>query len=533
MSYEHNEEYRFGSASFVDETDLAQAGFFKQEKNSFFIGFHERKKLLWNGAGGVLLVAGARSGKLRDCIAYAVSSAFYDNSLLVLDMKGEIAAMFAMLADHAKPSVLWNPAGLHGLPQHRINPVDYIRSDSPSVVSDTKVFCHNILPKTGSKNGEYFEVRGRSFLEAIILTLVKLDGTLTLPRLYQIINLIPGGNDAWIDFAWEMHNAGYPIAKSVEEEIANSRGSSSNNFDGILGEVMKAVAPLSDPMLMQSVSPPFTASMADLCGSAPMHVYLMPPAEFIDSWAVVIKALFVAGMIYKSRAPHARPQTWVLDECAQLGAFPLVTRMFTYGAGIGIRPMAVYQSLHQMQATDDGAQNIIPASSAVQIYFGVRDYETASHLSNMLGMQTLEYDEELQQLNAEQARKRAVQSLLGGDDPFSAGMELAHQKNAARHRSKQSRLLETPDEILNMPSDKAFAFADGLDGAIEMDRSPYYKQRFMAGRYLPNPYHPPIDSVRVKSLIGHKSLRVIRSRVGSQYTHYPQFANGYAMTLEG
>ncbi len=533
MYDDYNEEYRFGSAGFVESDELRQAGFFESQDNSLFIGFHGRKPLLWNGAGGSLLVAGARAGKLRDYIAYQVCSLFYKNSMLVLDMKGEIAAMFARLAHHALPSILWNPAGLHGLPQHRINPVDYITIDSPSLVSDVKIFCQNILPKSGSNNAVFFEERGQAFLEAIILTITKMDGVLTMPRLYEFINLIPGNSEEWLNFAFEMHESGFPIARSVEEEIAASRGSDGGGFRGILGEVMKSVAPLSDPMLMTSVSPPFTASMADLCGNDPMQLFLMPPAEFVEAWSVIIKALFVAGMIYKSRAPQAPPQTWILDECAQLGTFPLVTRIFTYGAGIGIRPQAVYQSLAQAKATGPDAQNIIPASAAVQIYFGVRDYGTAQHLSNMLGVQTLEFDQDLQRQAADLARKQAVQAILGGDDPFSAGLEYAHHKKASQHRTKQSRNLRTSDEILNMPGDTAYVFADGLSGAIEAERKPHFEHRAMAGRYLPNPYHPPLDKVRVKTRFGHSSLRVIKERVGAQSAHYPQYADGYWTRLEG
>lgn len=527
-----NEDYRFGSAGFAEDGELSRAGFFGHSGNSLLIGFAGKRPIYWNSAGGALLIAGARSGKLRDVLGYNICAGIYAHSTLILDMKGELAAISQDQTKAGKHCLYWNPAGLHGLPQHRINPVDYIRNDSPSLVSDVKVFCQNIVPKSGSANAEYFESRAQAFLEAVILTITHLDGTLTLPRLYEVLNLIPGNSEAWLSFAYDMHECGFPIAKAVEEEIAASRESSSNGFQGIIGTVMKAVAPLSDPALMASVSPPFTASMKDMCGDTPTHVYLMPPAEFIDSWSPVIKALFVAGMIYKSRASQAKPQTWIIDECAQLGAFPLVTRMFTYGAGVGIRPWAVYQSLDQLKATGPEAQNIIPASAACQSWFGVRDYETAKRLSAMLGTETLEYDERLSQGKADLAHKQTVEALLGGANPIETGLSLAYHSEALTHRSKQQRLLRTPDEILNMPGDKQFIFADGLDHPVYADRRPYYEQRFMAGRYHPNPYHPPLDRVKVKALIGHKWLSVRKGPVPSRYVGYPQYADGQWSWLE-
>lgn len=421
----------------------------------------------------------------------------------------------------------WNPAGLHSFPQDHINPADFMHIESPSLVSDVKVFCQNFVTSSGSANAEYFESRAQAFLEAVILTIVYLDGKLTLPRLYEVLSLMPGNSDAWLSFAFDMQRCGFQVSKAVEEEIAASRGNSSNGFQGIVGTVMKAVAPLSDPMLMASVSPPFTASMADLCGDKPTNIYLMPPAEFLDSWAPIIKALLVAGMIYKSRKPQVTPQTWVLDECAQLGKFPLVTRLFTYGAGVGIRPLAVYQSLDQMKATGPDAQNIIPASAACQSWFGVRDFETARRLSSMLGHETLEFDQELSQGRAELGRREAIDALLSGDDPFAVGRKLGQLNEAATHRSKQQRLLKTPDEILNMSDKKQVIFADGLDHPIWADRKPYYEQRFMAGRFHPNPYHPPADKVRVKRFFWHQWRDVVRERVPERYADLPQYADGY------
>lgn len=526
MDQGFNEEFRFGSAGFADSSDLRREGFYQHKPNSLMLGFHDGRPIYWSGAGGLLLIAGARSGKLRDVLAYNICCGMYSQSMLILDMKGELAAISQDQTKSGKHCYYWNPAGLHGLPQHRINPVDYIRSDSKTLVSDTKVFCQNILPKSGSPNASYFEERAQSFLEAIILTLVTIDGVLTLPRLYEVVNLIPGGGDEWLNFAFEMQEAGYPITKSVEEEIATSRGSKSNGFQGILGEMMSAIAPLSDPTLMQSVSPPYDCSMADLCDDQPAHFYMMPPAEFVESWSPVIKALFVAGMIYKSRKPQATPQTWILDECAQLGAFPLVTRMFTYGAGIGIRPWAVFQSREQMKAIGPDAHNIIPASAAVQSYFGVRDPETAKHLSSMLGQQTLTYDEKLLQSRAKHAREQAVQALLNGDDPVQTGLTMAHQSQASELRSKQQRSLRTNDEILNTSAHDQYIFADGLSSPILGQKWPYYEQRFMAGRFHPNPYHPPLDKVRVKALIGHRWKKVVSEPVPEHFAHLPQYADG-------
>lgn len=530
---DRNETYRFGSARLADDTEIAAAGQFTQTDNALFYGFRGKKPLFSATQGGGLLVAGARSGKLTTCLAYNACHGIARQSMVVLDIKGEIAAISQYQVPDNKYCLYWNPLGLHGLPQNRLNPVDYIRKDSPSLVSDVKVLTENLIVSTGSAQGIYFEGRAREFVEGIILVLVEQNGVLTLPDLYRVVNLIPGGGDAWLDFGFEMSQSQYPIARRVEEEIAASRESASNGFQGIIGEIFRALAPLSDPILMQAVSPPYDFSMAQLCESDRRYqLYLMPPAEFVGPWSPIIKSIFVAGMIYKARSPQAPKQTWILDECGQLGKFPLIPKLFTYGAGIGIQPFAVFQNTTQMNQLGERAADLISSSAALQIYFAIRDLPSAEHLSRMLGAQTLEYDDKLQQSRAEYAKSQAAQAFINGADPFAAALTYSHQRDISELRSKQNRWLRTPDEVIQTPPDKGYAFVDGLQHPIEINRRPYFSEKWMNLRWMPNPYHPPVDKVRVKSGWGYRPHTVRNVPVPANLAHFPQYASGQMRVLE-
>lgn len=524
----HNEHFRYGSADFANSFDLRRAGMFRQSPTSLFVGFFEGKPLWYDGAGGLLLVGGARSGKLRDILAYNICSGIYaGGSMLILDMKGELAAISQDQTPDKKYCAYWNPLALHAMPQMRLNPLDYIQKDSPSLFADVKVMAETFIPLTGSPQAEYFELRAREFLEAIALSLVQIDGVLSLPALYRTINLIPLNDERWLDFAYAMHSSGIALAVRVEEEIAAARDDSTGGFRGILGELFKSFSCLSDPALMASVSPPFDFSLADLCASEQFwQFYLMCPAEYIHVWAPVIKAIFTSAMVYKARTPDAPRQTWVLDECAQLKHFPLVARMFTYGAGIGIRPWAVFQSTAQMNETGPNAKNIITSSAALQSYFALRDIDSARNVSDMLGSQTLEYDDTLKQGRARLARQNLAQSLMAGADPLMAGLAMKQQAFEEQHRTKQRRLLRTPDEVMNARPERQFIFADIVGKPIPASRAPYYEQVFMARRYHPNPYHPPANKVRVKTKLGHTWRKVAKKRVPGRYADYPQYADG-------
>ncbi|MFC3229150.1 type IV secretory system conjugative DNA transfer family protein [Marinibaculum pumilum] len=522
-----NEDRPFGSARFAGPEEAARAGMFRQQRGSLLVGFLGPRPLWYSDMGGLLLIAGARSGKLRDILAYNVCPGTCLHSMLILDMKGELAAISLNQTSDRKFCGYWSPIPLHGIRGNRINPLDYIRIDSPTLVSDVKVFAENMIPASGSPQSLYFEGRAREFLEGIVLALVRLKSVLTFPELYRVINLLVAGGNEWLDFAFEMAESGFPLARRVEEEIAAARKDSSGGFRGILGELTKAFACLSDPSLMASVSPPFDFSLSQLCESdRAWQIYLMPPAEFIDAWAPVIKAIFVAGMIYKSRAPAAPQQTWILDECAQLGAFPLAVKLFTYGAGIGIRPWAVFQSADQMKALGPDAKTIVSSSAGLQSYFGVRDLETASTLSKMLGSETLGYVDAHRRAEARYAQQRAARRLFGGGNPFRIAQEVAHHARMASLPVLTHRALRNPDELLGMPGDRQIIFADGLEHPLYAERRAYFDQPFMAGRYHPSPFHPPADKVRVRTRGGYAWRRVIVEPVPRRFAHYPQYVGG-------
>jgi type IV secretion system protein VirD4 len=529
-----NSEFRFGSAEFADERDLARAGLFGSGAASVLLGFHGHRPLRIGGQGGIVTVAGARSGKLRDVLGYTVCGSTPGN-LVVLDPKGELAAVSQDQTALGKHCVTWNPCGLHGLPAHRINPVSYIRADSRTLVSDIKVFVQNVLPLTGSAHAEYFERRGQEYAEALALTLIERDGALTLPALYEVINLLVRPSEAWLSFAFDMHESRFPLVRRVEEEIAENHRSESNGFRGIVGEIFKAFQALSDPLLMASVSPPYDFSFEQLVeGHERFNVYLMPPVEFIGAWSAVIKAMFVAARITKARAPQAPGQLWILDEAGNLGAFPSIVEMFTYGAGQNIRPWAVFQSVDQMNKLGPGARNIILSSAATRQFFGVRDLETARMVSAMCGVQTLAYDDTQAQNRAELARRQAMLAVLQGSDPVEAAIRHAHHKAAAEMPSKQARDLRTPDEILNMPIDRQLIFSDAVPKPIYAERRPYYEQRFMAGRFHPNPYFlQASDRVRVRTSYGHAWRWVIREPVPERFAHLIQYRDGYWSHVEG
>ena len=164
----------------------------------------------------------------------------------------------------------------------------------------------------------------------------------------------------------------------------------------------------------------------------------------------------------------------------------------------------------------------------------MRDYETARFVSSMLGQQTLEYDDTLRQAQARQAKRQAAVSVLTGNDPFSAAQNLRHNAFLETHRTKQARSLMTPDEILAMPEDRQICFISGKNlGPVLGHKYPYYERPEFAGRFLPNPFHPPLDSVPIPRRWGSSRGRVIKETVPRKFADFPQYEAGSWAFIKG
>lgn len=528
-----NEDHRFGSAAWADEHDMHAAGLF--DGKGLPLGFFGRHAIHLDGDAPLLTIGGAGSGKLRDLLGHVAINAKGER-MLWLDPRGEILSIcqhtFAPANEYA---YAWNPFRIAGLPSHSCNLLDILRLDDPRLHADAKFICANLLPLTGSANGQYFELRAREWLEAIMKSLVEIFGAVSFPDLWRTINLIEGNPELWAEMLEMMLRSRFADVRRVAAEMMSKQQESSKEFGAILGEIYANLSFLSDPALLASLEggdfSPAVLCDPDIVASIFMNV----PAEYLKLWAPVLRTFFTVVMLYKSRVPQAARITAVVDESGQLGNFEALLSAFTYGRGFGIRTWALFQDIGQIARNfDPSAVQSFMGSAQVRQFFGVRDLQTAQLISGMLGTQTLSYDGFEYQQAAKREKWQAAKQALFGNDPLAHGYDLGHYARNAEHRTKQARPLMSGDEILNLPEDKQLLFISGLNlMPILGDKWAYYARRENAGRYLPNPYHPPADKVRIATRFGSKWARVLDQPVPAKWAAFPQYQSGRALSVAG
>lgn len=490
------------------------------------IGFANGEPLRWNGEGAVLCVAPPRAGKFTGFQAYnCLATGLSQSNKIFLSPKMEEGVVGFNQTAELRRSHFVSTTARYGLPMHTVNPVGHIHDLSPTLEDDIQVFCKDALPETGGQN-KYFDLTAQRVVEGLSLTIAEWDGELTLPTLYDGVNLIMGDEGAWEHFAKHMRASRFDKARAVEGEIAKGLSSSSNGFYGVISEVQNALSAMSVSNVRRAFSPSYSLDLEEWVNTPNSNLYLGPEAEFIKSQKLIWRTLISTIATLKRRNPNAPPIDLYIDETVLFAPFPLIGELVNFAPSYGVRIIIITQSLRQLDQLFEHGREIITGGVSVQIYIGGgHDIDSARTLSEQLGSQTLYYNDTLKQSQAALQAKRANDAILRGADPFAAGAQIAHYEREARHRSQMSRRMMNPDEIINIAKNNGVIVGAGLEHPIWGQFPPYFEQWGLAGHFNPSPFFPPADRIKVKAMIGHKWRPVHRGAPPEGMEDYPQFQN--------
>lgn len=534
------QEFPYGNAGFATPEMIDAAGLTRAPEG-LYLGQDELGRVCFSDQqSAVLLQGGARGFKGDHILPWLIDGHFRDH-IIAMDLKGQNGQIAQFQVLQGRNVINFNPRGTGNITAHRINPLAYLRSDSPTLIPDAKIFSGGVCPLDGSSNGAFFQEGAQRINEAVTVTLARIDGVATFPRLADLISRIGGLSDEWLSFEEQMAAQPEPsIAQVVEElqEIRNSKEPNLGGWSGIKGELLRGYSCLSDPQLRAATSAPFDWCFSELTkpSTRPTLVNIMESLEFSKTSALVIKAIYTAAWIYKRRNIRARKQVWLLDEIGNIGNWPMAVHLATIAAGYGIRAIYVVQSTAQLDNLAPRASEIIPNSCGTQIYKAVRDLKEAQRLSSMIGKTTIELPEFRMNEAARIAKDNALYEVFGRGigDPYEAGRILAQQESYANYHRKHGRNVQEPNEILNMLSGYCIVFMPGTIARPMVLKVPHYWQRpELAGRYLPDPFHSPDGLVEINYRGRQGYVPVITAPVPAHLSDWPQYSSGQWQLVQG
>lgn len=539
---------RFGSAGFSTISDLKEAKLlnngglhhgFTFERHPIQIGFDADTPSLIIGAAG--------SGKLATHLAYQTlqngtlkKGILQNEATVYVDPKGEIAAI-ANLNPFIK-QYYFNPYRLHTdapwlIPDnHCFNVLD-ILTDSPFLFDDATVIAKNLIdkPAGGSGTSMHFYNKAVQVVSALLVYLRTNNKNASLPDLYNLVGDITAGgeNNFFVKLHYpKMMASNYSAVQQVAEELMSKLNmGATSEFSGIMSSISTALQCLGSPVLQSALSGQSTISFKDFIKpDSVKKLFIMIPVHLIDNCASIIRCMIAALSIEQQRSPLGRIH-FCIDEAGQLGHFEALERMFSYGRGSKARVSAYFQNSGQLVKNygKDGADTLI-SNAQSKLILGVASYDSAKFVcDNILGQSTYRYISQDKASNAAFKRAQAFQQALNGGELGKSLLDIAKHSSEMHRPEAVARQLLTLNEVMHLPNDMGILDINGIGiNPYLYFKWPYFLNKAVAHRFLPNPFHLPFDKIFIPASFGRmKAVNIITEPVPESISQLPQYESGY------
>jgi type IV secretion system protein VirD4 len=423
--------------------------------------------LQFGGPEHVLLYAPTRTGKGVGVVIPNLLS--WPDSVVVLDVKRENwEASAGFRAAHGQQVFLFDPLDAHGRTA-RYNPLGHIRREDPvEVLDELQKLAVMLLPAPLNADPFWAESARTGFIGVGAYIAETPERAFSLGAIYA--ELTQGDARARLGAVAAQRAAlGRPLSFGCANALADFASASENTFASIKQTLTSRMNLWLNPRVCAATE----ESDFDLrqLRSRRTSIYLAVSPDNLTRVAPLYNLLFqqLVDLNTRERPGGGRHPILVLlllDEFARLGHAEVLAKAFAFVAGYGLRLLPVLQSPSQLRAEygPDLAQEII-ANCAAEIAFAPKELKVAQELSERLGAYTY---------------KARAQS---GPTMFSKG-------NRSTSESDQRRLLNLPQELLQMPPDRLLVLHAGLP-PIRGRKIVYWRERLFIRRVLPPPEVPP------------------------------------------
>ncbi len=383
-----DEKRRHGSARFATEQELKPY----RHGQGTYVG----KDLHYNKPSHILTVAGTRGGKLANLLSYnLLKAAPLTGNKVILDLKGELAAISARLQKKNRKVVVINPWNLLSLSNEKYNPLELLGdADSPNVVDDVSMVVESIVPINKDSKDEHWDEKSRSILTGLLLHMVTeyQSADRTLEKIWSWLRL---PNDEWISLIADMavndnEHVG-EIIRATANEIANLIKNSDREYGSVMSTVQRHTDFIKSPALRHSMSSGHDFKLEDL-KSHSVTIYVVIPFDRISTQNKWLRLVITSLMRHAVR--NSYKTQFILDEAYALGHHSEIQTGIGAYAGMGISIWSIFQNLGQIEEIYGKNWEGFVANCAVRHYFNLSDNSSCEYVSKMFGKTSIpQYDE--------------------------------------------------------------------------------------------------------------------------------------------
>lgn len=387
-----------------------------------------------------LIVARTRAGKGTRVLVPTLLR--YDSSMLVIDPKGENAAITARTRrDQLGHTVhIVNPWGeleghyeQMGFTCATYNPLDAIDRTDPNAVAVAQSLAATICPITDPKE-RYWQGSAANVLAAVFLWISDSPTEeKTLARARHIITRSRA--DFKKILAQMMASTAYNGA--INEIVSQYYDLAEDTYSGIMSGLVENTKFISDPQIKTSTAASSFSLQA--LRDERITVYIVIPHDRIETHSTWLRLMITSAMqALKARNRNTRPPQhrcmFMIDEFGSLGHIPDLPRDIALMSGYGLDFTLVVQGLDQLEHHYNKAKGTILNNCGYKWFCNVLDLETAKYLSESLGKETV--------------RTKTTSTSTGtSGDRDTSGESTSY--------GETGRSLLTPEEILTLGKERA------------------------------------------------------------------------------
>lgn len=475
----------FGDASKATEAELLKlAG--TRKPRSIFLGRYWNaeareagEEILYNGERHLLVFGPNGSGKGMRFLVPNLLRGIETQSTIVIDPKGEIAAM---TAHHRRQIghevIILNPFNVLGLESAGFNPLSGLDPESPTFYDDAAAIGEALI-KVGGKDPHWSE-SAQGLVVALIMWEKKRNGENA--NLENVRHMLTEAED-WVDEIDEDGSTHRRPVAGLRVTAAQMVVKGDYAIQSLAARFTKetqeigSIQSAADTQTRWLLSKPVRDDLKKKNGidfrqlkKKRTTVYVILPAERLRTHSVWLRLVIVSALRSLYR-PGGLRTVMLIDEMAALGHLAPLEDAFGLVRGYRVQVAAFFQDLSQLKALYKERWETFIANAGVVFAFAPNDLTTAEWMSKRSGQAT--------------ARAKGTSEST----PASAG---GHASSSLSEQ-QVGRPLFFPHELIGLEEGMGLLWLAGL-GKSTRFYAPFFRRiKECRERAMDNPFYQPDD----------------------------------------
>lgn len=433
---------------------------------------HAGDKIAYQGERHLLLFGPTGTGKgTRFLIPNLLT--IKDRSIIVIDPKGELAAVTADYRRTVGDVVILNPFNVLGLGSEGFNPLAALDPQSPYFYDDAAALGEALI-KIESKDPHWSESAQGLIVGLIMWEKLQKGVAANLENVREMLTEPDRFNEYYDDHnrKHEDHigglrhtatlmaaDGGYEIASLASRfaardtnELASIRSTGDTQTRWLLSK------PMRDDLKKPGVD---FRKLKD----KPTTVYVILPAERMRTHSTWLRLVVVSALRALYR-PGGLRTLFLIDEMPALGHLGPLEDAFGLVRGYNLQIAGICQDLSQLKALYSERWESFLANAGIVQGFAPNDLTTADWMSRRAGQTT----------------------LLAANTSENVAAESGH-KNEGRSWTQIARALYLPHELMGFAEGTGLFWFAGESHGVRFFAPPYWKIEQCAKRAAKNPYY--------------------------------------------